>query len=1213
VNSLKVNLFGEFRVQRGEELIESKEWDRQKTRSLLKLLLTRPGHVFSRDEIIESLWPGVSPKSAEKSLRVTVSLLRRALEPELGRGTDSRYVLQRQPGYTFDCRADCWVDAWEFEERCRTAEAARKAGDLDKALDEYRTALGLVGGEFLAEEPYEEWAMEPRYEFEDRQRAVLTGLSECLAQKGQYTEAIETCEKALSLDGYGEELHRRLMLYHYCAGDQAHALQAYRSYAATLQEELDAGPSPGLTRLREQIEARDVPGVDELRRYPRPRRPLKLPYSLSRTQFAGRDEEYAWLVERLREVRGRRGDAVAVEGEAGVGKTRLVEEFLGYARSQGVRVLSGRCYERELGPPLEPVLDALAPASDIMEMSPELSDRREEELGYRRPGGSYDASRVYHALARECIGRTRNGGEEGLILFVDDVQWADRATLDFLSYLAKRIHDEKVLLVFAYRREHTPELSGWLEQLADRRVVSALSLNRLSPGDLGKILGRMSSRTFGGLPSLTAFLYRESEGNPFYAVEYLRWLIEAGTVEIDSRRRISGMKDDALQENVLPSGVRSLIKARFSGLDKEAREVVELAAVVGRSFDLNLLSNAGIRGEARVADLMESLMSSWLIIQNPATEGTYYFSHDKLRQALYEDISTARRRELHLRMAGAIEKDGSEPAELAHHYLQAREWRPALENLVRAAEKAEESYAWDTASENYARALEVAEKLPGYEEKRFELLSARERFLEHMDRRKERAAAVQEMFELAELLNNRAWIAETHVRRIGVSMSLLDPKGAEEAGRAALAIFRELGDKAGEARAHRELGYVRWVNRDHAAALEANLQALWIHRELGHRMAAAGVAGNIAHVYRGMNDFDSAIRWNEEALQIDRELGDRLGEAFRLNSMANINRERGDLEATLSLHLESLEITGEIGAKNLQVTQHVNCGTMYLSLGDPEAALEHFQSAVRISRETGYTRDEGYSLMSVGAALEQAGDPAGAVDAYRQAIELLQRAYEESETPKELHGKADALTLLGTVLHRSLDHLEEARNAYEEAASIYRKLGEGLRLRKLLMNLAGLYWRTGDSERSAQDYEEALDLAREHEEAAHEAAALASLGVVYRELDRLRESVRCGKEAVELLRDLEDSQAEAYVLSSLAETYRRLGHYPSALSQLKRSLRLRRTVGDLEGEICVLHDLAGIYEKLDIPDKSQEVKEEAMSKKTQLETLKIYPIVERSS
>ncbi|MGF1473374.1 MAG: BTAD domain-containing putative transcriptional regulator, partial [Rubrobacteraceae bacterium] len=561
--NLKVNLFGEFRVWRGEELIKSNEWDRQKTRLLLKLLLTRPGYTFSRDEIIEALWPGASPEAAERSLRVTVSLLRRALEPDLGRGSDSRYVLQRKPGYAFDRRKDCWVDIWEFEERHSKAEAAQEAGKLDEAQAEYRAALGLLRGEFLAEEPYEEWAMEARQEFRKRYLAVLSGLSDCLAREGHYTEAIETCEQALLIDGYGEELHRRTMLYHYCSGDQARALRAYRSYATTLEEELGARPSSELTRLREKIEARDVPGVDELRRYPKPRQPLKLPYSLSRTQFAGRDEEYAWLVERLREVQEGQGGAVAVEGEAGVGKTRLVEEFLGYARTQGVLVLSGRCYERELGPPLEPVMDALAPASDLVEMLPGLSDRR-EELGYVRSGRAYDASSVYHALARECIRLAHDGDGKGLILFVDDVQWADHATLDLLSYLAKRIHEEKILLVFAYRREHTPELSGWLERLAYRRVMRTQSLSRLSPGDLGKILARMSSRTFGDLPSLTAFLYRESEGNPFYAVEYLRWLIEAGTIEIDSRRRISSLKGETLQENVLPSGVRSLIRARFN-------------------------------------------------------------------------------------------------------------------------------------------------------------------------------------------------------------------------------------------------------------------------------------------------------------------------------------------------------------------------------------------------------------------------------------------------------------------------------------------------------------------------------------------------------------------------------------------------------------------------------------------------------------------------
>ncbi|MBA2692481.1 MAG: tetratricopeptide repeat protein [Rubrobacter sp.] len=1206
---LKINLFGRFRVWRGGNLVGDEEWDRRKTRSLLKLLLTRPGRVFSRDEIVEALWPDSSPASAERSLRVAVSLLRRVVEPGLDHGPGSRYVVSRRPGYMFDREADCEVDAWEFEELWENAEAARNAENLDEAIRMYRSALDLSKGEFLAEETYEDWAATAREEWRERRLAALLELSECLALRGRYTEAIESCERAMALDGYREDLRRRLILYHYCAGEQTLALQAYRRYARRLKEELGASPSPELTRLKERVEARDVPGVDGMRRYPKPRRPLKLPYSLSRTHFVGRDREYALLVERLREAGEGSGGAVAIEGEAGVGKTRLAEEFLGYARGKGVRVLSGRCYERELGPPLEPVLDALEGTVDVAGMLPEAPDREEKELGYLRTGESRDDARFHHALTREIIRTSRDGKQNALILFLDDIQWADAATLAFLSCLTRRVSGERVLLLFTYRLEQRPELAGWLDGLAERRMLDTLSLNRLSPEDIARLLDSMSSRGFGERALLADFLHRESEGNPFYAVEYLRWLIESGAVAVDSRRRICGLKEEALRERVLPSGVKSLIQARFNALGQEARELLELAAVTGRDFEPSLPVKAAVLDETRAAAVMESLLSSAFIVE---TGTTYYFSHDKLRQALYEDIGVLRRRELHLKIAKALEEDGGEPAELAHHYLHAEAWPLALENLVRAGERAEESYAWDAASENYARALAVVEKLPDSDERRFELLVARERFLEHMDRREERAETVDEMFALARRLGDLEKIAEVHIRRIGVFMSFAEPGGAAEAAREAVSIFRELGNRAGEARAYRELGYVRWMNWEYPGALEANLQAIWIHRELGNQLAEAADAGNIAHVYRSMGDHDSALRWNEEAIRIDREMGYRIGESFRLNSMALIQRERGDLEAALSLNLESLPILAELGAKNLSTTQHVNSGTLYLSLGSPKEALEHFRTAVRLSRETGYVRDEGYALMSVGVALEQTGDPAGAAGSYRRAAELLEKAYEESEFPKELSAKADALTLLGAALHRSLDEPEEALDAYEAAAGIYCGLGEAGRLRKLLMNLAGLLWQTGDPESSLRNYEEALKLAREQGEKAHEAAALACLSVVHQNLGGYKRSIRRGREALELLQELEDPQAEAYVLTSLAESHNELGHYPSALSCLKRSLRLRREIGDLEGEIGVLHDLSEVYERLGETTRARDSSEAARSKQKASEGACALHHVERS-
>ncbi len=924
MSGLKIKLFGEFEVRRGKDLIESREWDRQKTRSLLKLLLTRPGRTFSKDEILEALWPNASPEAAEQSLRVTVSLLRKALEPCLQRGSDSRYILRRRPGYVFDRDSDCEVDAWKVEELENRAGAAQADGQLDDAISAYRAALELLGGEFLAEDPYEDWAMGAQQEWRERHLGVLSNLSECLALKGRYTEAIEVCESALERDGYREELHRRLMLYYYCAGEQALALRTFRSYAKTLREELGAKPSPDLSRLKTQIESRDVPGVDSLRRYPRPRRPLRFPYSLGRTHFVGRDREYALLAERLREAMAGSGGAVTVEGEAGVGKTRLVEEFLGYARKRGARVFSGRCYERELGPPLEPVMEALGISEDKL---------------------SGDGS-SYQALSRRLIKGSH--GAEGLVLFVDDVQWADPATLEFLAYAARRLSGERVLMVMAYRREDVAKLSDWLGRLAERRAVSTVSLDRLTLGDTKEILGRMSSRAFGELAPLADYLQGESEGNPFYLVEYLRWLIESGAVRIDSRRRISGL-ESGLKESSLPSGVRALIKSRLGNMDEESRHLLELAAVIGRAFDLDLLCSSADITHAAVFATLEALMASGLVVETPAE--AYYFSHDKFRQALYESIGGPRRRTLHLRVAEALIETGGEPSELAHHYLQAHAWRQALRNLVRAAREAEEEYAWETALRGYARALDVVDKLPGSGGERFELLAAQDSVLDRMGHREERTATIKEMLDLAWRLGDRGRMAEAHMRRMGALAPLPDPDGAAESGRAAAILFRELDYKVGEARAHREMGYVSWMNRDYDGALEATLRARELHREVGDRLGEAGDAANLAQVYRSIGSEEEALRWTEEAGRIYARVGDEPSEILRIDTMAAIHRHGAETTATIPLSLESLRVLTDFGIEGLFVTQPNSRGTLYLGIGAPEEALEHFRVAAYLNRK----------------------------------------------------------------------------------------------------------------------------------------------------------------------------------------------------------------------------------------------------------------------
>ena len=393
-----------------------------------------------------------------------------------------------------------------------------------------------------------------------------------------------------------------------------------------------------------------------------------------------------------------------------------------------------------------------------------------------------------------------------------------------------------------------------------------------------------------------------------------------------------------------------MIQSRLSNIDEESRHLLQLAAVIGRAFDLDFLRCAADRGQAGIFRTLEPLIASGLIVETPAEE--YYFSHDKFRQSLYDGLSGLRRRALHLRVAQALEENGEKPLELAHHYLQARAWRPALENLVQAAQSAVEEYAWETALRSYARALDVVEKLPGSgDEKRFELLVARDGVLERMGRREERAAALQEMFDLARHLGDCYRIAEAHMRRMRALATLPNLTGAAQSGRAAITLFRELEDKSGEARAHREMGYVSWMNRDHASALEANFRAWELHRETGDRLGEAGDAGNVAQVYRSMGDQEEALRWIEEATQVYAGLGDETDEILRIDTMAYLHRHGAEITGMIPLSLKSLQVLTDFGVEDFFFSQQHSRGTLYLDIGAPEEAVEQFRTAAYFDRK----------------------------------------------------------------------------------------------------------------------------------------------------------------------------------------------------------------------------------------------------------------------
>ncbi|MBI3459924.1 winged helix-turn-helix domain-containing protein, partial [Candidatus Acetothermia bacterium] len=251
---LIVKLLGRFGVWREGELIE--HWPRQKTQELLKVLVSERGRNFSQDQLIEAFFPDLNPTRALNNLQKRVSELRRVLEPNLTKGTDSQFIRQagsREQGYYFNKEAPCQLDTEEFQKQIEAAQAAEQAERWTQVTEHYQRAVELYRGDFLVDALYEEWTIAPRERWKEKYLLALMHLAEAHARLGQLSNAIECCEKVLEKESWNEHVIRQKMLYLYHAGNQTKALDAFKTCVEALQKQLGVEPTLETCQLQEQI------------------------------------------------------------------------------------------------------------------------------------------------------------------------------------------------------------------------------------------------------------------------------------------------------------------------------------------------------------------------------------------------------------------------------------------------------------------------------------------------------------------------------------------------------------------------------------------------------------------------------------------------------------------------------------------------------------------------------------------------------------------------------------------------------------------------------------------------------------------------------------------------------------------------------------------------------------------------------------------------
>jgi DNA-binding SARP family transcriptional activator/tetratricopeptide (TPR) repeat protein len=942
------------------------------------------------------------------------------------------------------------------------------------------------------------------------------------------------------------------------------AERVYATYARDLAAELGVEPDGPVRALHRALLAARGATPDPAR--PAPRRPLARtrPVPWGTTSFLGRRAELTELDERLASALAGDGGIVVVEGEAGVGKTRLVETFLA-SLPDGVKAFAGRCYERDLSAPLEPVRAALG-VLGAAELAHAPDAARFAAAEPR------DRGHVHRALTARLLQAAARG--RGAVLFVDDLQWSDAATLEFLAYAAHRVRGERVLIVVSHRREDRTGLEHWKAQLSERRAIRSLRLGRFEAGHTHGLVAEVLGGSGADLECFAAFVHDESEGNPFYALEYLRWLRDTRQLEGDAARPVTAPSRERLASTAVPESIRSLIWARYRGFGEGARTVLDAAAVIGRSFAFDVLERVVGGGPETVWATFEPLIAAGLIVAG--ADGSYAFSHDKLRQTVYESLGPPGRRALHARVARELEADGAADADLAHHFLRAELWPQAYERLRVAARFAEADSAWEVAREAYARMLAIAHRLDEPDRRRFEALQAIERLLEYMGRRPEWIDTIERLTVIADRVGDPAMRAEAALKRMAMLSVQGDGAGATASFERADALFDALGDAGSRARGYREVAYLAWLRGDYRQVIVSSFAAMAIDLALGHRRALAATAENVSHAYRWLDDDEEAERWAEQAAAIYEELGDLLASYLRLDIRAWLHLRRGDETAAAAVLEDLLPICVRLEDKHLVVEKHMTLGKVYLRARRYRRALDNFEAATRQGAATGDLRHEGYPRVSAGVALEGLGAFEEAGRSYLTAARLLGASYAMTGMVEDEVGQGDALVLHGGLARRRLGRPEAAVPSLRSAEAIFGRSGDANRLGLVQMELGALHWGTGDLELAAASYRTALETSSRAGMRERAIAARASLGVVYRDLGRLDESIAAAREAVDQVRAVDDPLGEAFLLTSLASSYQRAGRAGEARACLERSLVLRRDWGDDEGAAATIEALEAL-------------------------------------
>jgi tetratricopeptide (TPR) repeat protein len=887
--------------------------------------------------------------------------------------------------------------------------------------------------------------------------------------------------------------------------------------------------------------------------------------------FVGRERELKLLEERFDFILENQGSFVLVEGETGIGKTTLVEQFLERIRSRGATVIQGHGYHKEISPYrlfsemlrnyfssidydtryLAPLFDNLT-ISLMQKIIPELEDYIPFDISRisTPPLSPHEEKQRFYDMLLLFFSKLSH--RSPLILAVEDLHWLEPDTLELLRYLVTNLRRSPVMMIATGRGlEPGSFTQNWLECLEDQRMLRRLKLSGLATQEVKTLVETFFSQELA--QNCFKWLLDYTAGNPLFINESVRAGIEQDAFFFDPVESRWEIKEEYSDRILRPANLQSVIERRLKGLDKPSRKVLSLAAVVGDRFDLGILQKLSNFSPAQLRRIVGDLMVRNLIHKissREADKGSYRFTHHIVRLHVYQDLSPEFKEKTHQKVAVLLEKDkgraklSQKVEDLAYHFSRGKKDRSSLNKsikyLIQTGQEMRRQFSESKAEQYLLQAQDLLNNMPPSKEKSTNLIKLLELLGEVQSRIGKSDAAIrsyQEAFNLGE------------------REKLLNPLK--------------------EAQMHRKIGYAYHSISDYSRAISYYERAL---QGLPDTSAEPGLTEyvticnllGLTHIMKG--EHQKCVDWSEKAIALATRKRHLPLLEKSYNNLGWVAYSQGKYDQAIGYFNRCLEIQKKIQDKSRLSALKINLGVIHLNLGQYDKAEDYYHKGLSLAQEMGNLAWKGIIYNNLGVLYRDRGE-------WEKALGFLEKSLIIRQQYGDRRGMVSALDNLGMTF-LALGQLDKALDYVDRSFNICKEIGAKDIWPEIQSDLGKVHFRLNHHQEAFALIEGALDVATKHSSRSGMGIAKRTLGQFYMSLEEWNNAEKWLRESNGIFEEIRSPFQQARTLESLgfclahraAEKPGKGGDlFGRSIDALSRAVRIFSELG-LEKRLVLLRD-----------------------------------------